>query len=117
MATLELLERTSATYRATLVDDDGLPLVPAQISDVRLTLWNAADGVTINGWDAAPVGSAVTVSADGVLAWAITSDDAPVFDPTLAYERHVARFDFAVGGSRTGRHEVELRVENLRRVA
>jgi hypothetical protein len=117
MATHELQERTSATYRATLVDDDGLPLVPAQISDLRLTLWNAGDGTVINGWETVPVGPAATVSPEGVLEWAITPDDTPVLDPTVAYERHIARFDFSFGAGRRGRHEVELRVENLRRVA
>jgi hypothetical protein len=120
-----IIEKTSGRYAFTLVDEGGA--IPT-LATLTLTLFNAevaepspATGNIINSRDAQNVLNLNNVTysnTTGECIWQIQVADTPIVDATKGSELHIARFDFTYGSPvRTGRHEVGLRVRNLRKVA
>ena len=120
-------EKTFALYKAVLVDENGSPVPVAQLTTLTLTLYNAdvaepspATGNIINSRNAQNVLNVnnVTVDSGGNVAWSVQDVDNIIVDQTKATELHIARFDFTYGTPvKPGRHEVRLRVENLRKLS
>lgn len=125
-------ERSSGFIRAQLVDQDGDPISVTDLDSATLTLWNLETGAgtgspnegIINGrdqQDILPTGSPevlndVTYEADGYFRWDVQPEDNVIINSRRSVERHRALLIFAwPTGQLT--YEVEIDVDNLRRVA
>ncbi len=115
----DVLEKTTPAYTATVKDDAGVALPAASLTTLTLTLYVInADGTTtiVNSRNAQNVLNVnnVTVDTNGLVTWSVQVADTTFVDATLPFERHIARFDWTwSSGSKTGRHEVVLNVQNL----
>lgn len=111
-------EKSTATYTATIVGNDGVTPIPAaSLLTLLLTLYvTKADGTDSLIRDHQNVLNAnnVTVSAGGVLTWAIQTADTTLIE-ALTFERHVALFEWT-WASGAGKKEIVLVVRNLRQV-
>jgi hypothetical protein len=118
--TFDILENTSGRYTATIVGEDGVtPLPAATLSTLVLTLYVIkTDGMIgyVNGRNAQNILNAnnVTVSAAGLLTWAIQVLDTTLVE-TLPFERHIALFEWAWPNG-VGKHEAIFIVKNLTEV-
>lgn len=122
--TFDVDELETAEYRATLRDQDGNPILRAQLSALTATLYN--DDATgpaniINDREAHDLltdPTATVGATDGRLTWRMAPEDHPIIDSRLRWERHSLLLDFTFGpDGRRGRHVVRFRVRNLRKVA
>jgi hypothetical protein len=116
------LEQTSGQYRATITDEAGATLPGSLLLTLTLTLYALDAAHTIvNSRDAQNVlntnGVTATDAATENLTWTIAPADNVILNDALAYEKHVARFDYTWGAGYIGRHEIVLSVRNLVRVA
>jgi len=112
-----LLEATTGQYTAQIVGNDGVtPLPLATLTTLTLSLYVVkADGTIqyVNGRNAQNVLNAnnVTVSAGGLITWAIQTADTTLIE-VLPFERHLAVFQWTWPNG-TGKHELVLVVQNL----
>ncbi len=118
--TFDIAEKSTGSYTATLVGNDGVtPLPGATLSTLVLTLYaikaDGTDGV-VNSRNAQNVLNAnnVTVSTGGLLTWAIQVGDTTLVED-LPFERHIALFEWTWPNG-AGKHEAVLVVRNLHRV-
>lgn len=116
----ELLEETTGRYTALMVDQDGItPLGSDRVETLTLSLYviqtdgslyyfrNAQDVLNTNN---------VTLDPDGHLLWLIQTSDTTIIEP-VPFERHVALFSWSwEGGTKVGRQEVIIVVQNLTEV-
>ena len=123
-------EGCSSVYEGDLVDVDGTTPIPlSAISTITLTLYNAdvrepspTTGNIINSRNQQNVKNAndVTIhNTSGHITWNMSGLDNPIIDETKSTEKHIALFEFTyTSGSvqKDGKHKVEIRVENLRKV-
>lgn len=121
-------EKVSAIYTATLKDENGTVVPLSELLTLTLTLYDADQGEPtlataniINSRNVQNVKNTNNVTfhaTSGLLTWSIQTADVPIIDSDKLTELHVARFDFTYGTpTKTGRHEVGLRVRNLRKVS
>jgi hypothetical protein len=113
-------EAQSYQYEAHLVDGFGLPVPPATLTRLVLTLTRAdccpPDGVPIivNDRDHQDVLSGATpdvlVNPQGLLTWVLSPADVTIGPPVRRYARHRAAFEFAVVGA-AGRHAIYFDIE------
>lgn len=115
--TFEINERSTGTYPATIVGNDGVtPLPGATLVTFTLTLYVIkADGTIayVNSRNAQNVLNAnnVTVSAGGAVLWTIQVGDTTLVE-VLPFERHIALFEWTWAGG-AGAHEVILVVRKI----
>lgn len=116
--TADVLEGTSGTFTATLVDETGATVSSADLTTATLTLFDEATGTIINSRDGQDVLNAhdVTISTAGALSWAFTADDTLIINDARAEEVHRALWTFTWPTSKTCRAELLVRVQNLQRV-
>ena len=114
-------EQATGRYQATLVGADGItPLPGSLLAGLTLTLYAIRQDdteVIVNSRNKQNCLNTanVAISTSGVLTWTVQAGDTTLVDATLAFERHVALFEWTwVGGA--GKQEVILVVRNLRRV-
>jgi hypothetical protein len=116
----EIDEQESGSYTATIVGNDGAtPLPAASLLTFTLTLYVVkADGTEqiVNARNQQNVLNAnnVTVSAGGAVVWTIQPGDTTLVED-IPFERHIALFEWTWADG-AGKHEVILKVRNLRRV-
>lgn len=122
----DILEQSSGTYYALLVDEFDRPISPSVLSSLTLTLYTIRadrtiryinnrvqqDGLNANGVTL----SGVQLRADGQsynLKWAVQPGDTTLSDTTLPSERHIALFTYQWPTGKVGRHEIVINVKNL----
>lgn len=119
--TVDIAEKSTGTYTATIVANDGVTPLPAgTLSTLTLTLYAIkADGIDgiVNNRNQQNILNAnnVTVSAGGLLTWSIQVGDTTLVED-IPFERHIALFEWT-WPSGAGKHEVILVVRNLHRVS
>lgn len=120
---VEVLEKTTPKYTATVVDDDGNPLPAASLTTLTLYLYvTKADGTYsfIRGAAGVPQNvlnaNNVTVDANGLVTWSVQVADTTLVE-AVPVEAHVALWTWTWGSTRTGRHELRMNVRNLVQVS
>lgn len=116
----DILEQSSGQYTATIVGNDGsTPLPAATLVTLTLTLYVIKTDGTIayvnsrNAQNVLNVNN-VTISAAGLLTWAIQTQDTTLVE-SLPFERHIALFEWT-WASGVGKHEAILSVKALNEV-
>lgn len=117
-----LAEKSTGTYTATVVANDGVtPLPAATLATLTLFLYVIkADGTSsyIRGAAGLPQNvlnaNNVTVDANGLVTWTIQTTDTTLIE-AVDFERHIALFQWTWAGG-AGKHEVVLVVKNLREI-
>ena len=117
--------KSSAWYTATLTDRLGVVIPSSALSTLTLTYYApnyapVSPGTNIiNNRNAQNVLNAnqVTVSAGGVLTWALTTTDTDILDSNVNIEVHTALFEWYGADVGYGKHEVSLVVERIAKVA
>jgi hypothetical protein len=118
--TFDILEGSSGSFTATIVGNDGVtPLPAATLVTLTLTLYVIkADGTIayVNSRNAQSVLNLnnVTVTAAGLLTWAIQPADTALVE-AIPFELHYALFEWTWSGG-AGKREIILAVQNLREV-
>lgn len=126
--TFRVKQNNSAIYTATLKDETGAVIPLTQVGSCTLTLYNIeiaepatpADNIINSRSDqnVKNVNNVTIHTSSGLLTWSIQPADNPIIDETKLTELHMARFDFSYGSpTKYGSHQVQLRVENLRKVS
>lgn len=118
MTTYRVNEKTTARYTATLVDETDAVVPASSLSTLTLTLFDEAAGTIINSRNAQDVlnTNGVTVSAAGALVWTMDPADNAIVSAIKGLEAHRAMFAWTYG-SKGGKHEVRILVENLAKVS
>jgi hypothetical protein len=113
--TVRVNKANSGRYRASLVDETGVPVPAASLSSLTLTLYDQRTDTIINSRDAQDVlnVNGVTVDANGLLTWTVLPADNPIVTRGTAEETHVALFEWTFGSKR-GSHEVHIVVVGQR---
>ncbi len=117
----EILEGTTATYTATLQDENGDAIPSASLSALTLTYYDLASGDIINSRNAQNVLGAnnVTVHAtSGLLTWSIQAEDTVINGSKHAHtvEPHIALFEWTTTGGSSGKHLLQLDIKQLEKV-
>lgn len=116
----EILQNSTGTFSAGITGNDGATLIPlASLLTLTLTLYVVqTDGsiAYVNSRNAQNVLNLnnVTVSALGVLTWAIQTLDTALVE-ALPFERHIALFEWTAAGV-VGKCEIILIVQDLTEV-
>ena len=120
----DVKEKTGAQYTTTMKDADGTAIPKANISTIKLTLYNRGDDSIINSRDGQDVKDTNNVSihnTSGLLTWSIQAADNPIVSSDIevnSKETHIALFEIAyTGGGTPGKHEVYLLCKNLGKVS
>lgn len=117
-----ILEKTTPKLTAVLQDENGNPIAGSALGTLTLTLYNLNDGPTytiLNSRDNQNVLNTnnVTVDESGNLTWEMQTGDTPLVDAALDIEKHRAVFTWTYnGGTKTGRHVIDMAVKNLQKV-
>lgn len=116
-------EGTGAVYTATLKDSAEVPIPKANITTIKLTLYNVSDGSIINSRDDQNVKDLnnVTIHAtSGLLTWTMQAADNPIVGTAIAVgrtEEHRGLFEYAGNFlASPGKHDAVFKVENLGKV-
>ena len=114
-------EKASGQIRAVITEEDQVTPIPVgTLTTLTLTLYVLNEAQTIiNGRSAQSILNANggAVDASGVLTFTLAPADNPIVDTNLAYERHVALFEWTWGVGKAGKFELVLAVKNLAKVA
>lgn len=116
MSTFSCIERTSASYTATLKDALEVALPLTSINTVTLTLTNVDTGAVINNRNEQDVknGNNVTIHAtSGLLTWSIQPADNVMVTAGNEHELHRAVFVIVYSTTQKVVHELYLLVENI----
>ena len=110
-------EKTTARYTAQIVDELNVGIPAASLSTLTLTLYGVVSGTILNSRNAQNVLNAngVTVDSSGNLVWTMAPADNAILG-TQALETHAALFVWTWAGTKEGRHEVIILVDNLQKV-
>lgn len=118
--TFAIDEQETGRYTATLVGNDGVtPLPGPTLTTLVLTVYV----IKQDGTDTVVRGPSqnvlnlnnVTLDAAGLLVWLVQVADTTLVE-AIPFERHIALFEWT-WPTGAGKHEVVLRVRNLRRVS
>lgn len=115
-------EGTTANYSAVVTDENGDAVGSGSLTTLTLTLYDDRTGQIINSRNEQNVlnQQGVTVDGSGNLEWTISRDDNPILHENdySGYEDHIAIFHWTWdSGNKSGRHEIKLRVKNLKKVS
>lgn len=111
-----LAEGVSPRLTATITDETGAPVPAANLSTLKLTLYDLISDAIVNGRDKVNVLNANggTVDAQGLFTWQGSPADTAMGTPEGDNTIRVALLEWSwAGGSRVGRHEVMFEVRNL----
>lgn len=111
-----IAEKTSQQLTARIRDLAGLGFKPETLT---LTLYDVATGTIINNRNHVSIRDANggTVSIDGLLTLQLDPADTVIVTPASSQERHIALLEWTwSGGTKTGRYELEMLVNNLAQV-
>ena len=115
-------ERATGHYQARLVAGDGVTrLAGSLVTALTLTLYAIRQDDTEiivnsrNKQDCLNTAN-VTIDTSGLLTWIVQPGDTTLVDSAVAFERHIALFEWTWLSGR-GKQEVILLVRNLRRVS
>lgn len=115
-------ESTTPIYTFSLVDEDGVAVLLTDLITLTLTYYLVADSSIINSRNNQNVKNVngVTVSATSVVTWDLTTSDTAIIDAVTTKvgdkERHRALWTWTyttASGTKTGRDEIDILVENL----
>jgi len=123
--TIPILEQSSGSYLATLTDPSGRVIPGSTLTGLTLTLytmdWDGALTIinrrnrqnVLNAGNVT-VYETLQVSSRGTynLRWRIQPADTTLYDVSLAFERHIAQFEWTWANG-AGKQEVILVVQNL----
>lgn len=119
--TIEVVERTTTKYTATLTDPDGAAIALASVGTIKITLIDVATAATINsraGQDAKNANNVTLHATSGLLTWEIqAADTAMVGSPDAGeIEEHLATISVVWNTSKEMHREVLLKCQSLRSV-
>lgn len=113
-----LFEDSTATYRATLVDESGNPIIAPNA--LLMSLFDKDTGTYINnrrGQDIFNTNGGAFDSATGQLTLTLSAQDNKLLDQTKSEEDHILRLDWTYNSSTARGHDaVILRVKNLKKL-
>lgn len=115
-----ILEGVNALYTATLVDENGFVIAASALLTLTLTYCDVATRLILNGREAQNALNQhnVTVDNAGLLSWKLQPADTGIINDGLAVEMHRALFTWTWGSPiKVGRHEIDLGIENLLKIA
>tara|TARA_R110000824_G_scaffold110495_11_gene258558 strand:- start:3879 stop:4271 length:393 start_codon:yes stop_codon:yes gene_type:complete len=116
-------EASSAQYTATITDESGSAIALSSLTAITLTLYDEYSGTIINSRNDQDVKNVnnVVITSGGILTWSIQPADNAIINTTLrtnSYELHVALFEYTWdAGDSAGKHELEIVVRQLNKVA
>lgn len=120
---VDVLEKTTPRYTATVKDDTGAALPAASLLTLTLLLYvEKADGTRAYIRGSALTGqnvlnaNNVTVDINGLVTWSLQVADTTLNDSAIPFERHIALWQWTWATSRAGKHELVLVVKNLTEV-
>lgn len=109
----EIPEKTTPTLSAEF--RDGNNTLIATLTTATLTLYNDRDGSIINSRNNFDVSASVS---GGVLTFVLATADTAIVDTTQLTETHIALLQWTWdSGSKSGKHEIEMRVKNLTKIS
>lgn len=113
-------EKTTKVITFVVADENDAPIPAASLSTLTLTLYPLRQpATTINARVAQNVLNTnnVTVDSGGNGRWESQPADNVIIESHLAVEIHRALFEYTwAGGTKSGKHEIDLYVQNLHRV-
>ena|SRR5436190_23659724 len=118
-AVYDVLEQSTPKYTATITDDAGAALPAASLTTLTLTLYVIkADGTIayVNSRNRQSILNLNngTVDVNGLVTWLVQQADTTFVEATLPFERHIALFEWTWStGSKAGKHEAVLNIQNL----
>ena len=122
-STVDVLEKSTPVYTATVRDDTGAALPAASLTTLTLLLYvEKADGTRAYIRGSALTGqnvlnaNNVVVDTNGLVTWSLQVADTTLNDGAMPFERHVALWHWTWGSARAGYHELVLTVKNLTEV-
>ena len=121
-ATVDVQERTSGAYEATLLDEDDAAIAAASIDSITLTLIETRSGDVVNSRSAQSVLNAnggTMHATSGLFRWEWEPEDTAILGstPNSDIERHLATITVTWdSGTKQQHREVLLRIKNLRSV-
>lgn len=122
MKIFEVNENSTATYTATIKDEDGNLVALSDLNSITLTYYNLSDKdkTIINSRNNQNVKNANNVSihaTSGLLTWELQTEDTEIQDQNKKNERHRALFVFDYsGGSKKGIHEFDIDIINISKI-
>lgn len=113
-----ITERTTPVYRVGVTDVNDLPVEPAQMSSILLTLRDVGTDTLVNNRNAVEVFNANGGTfTPGEFAFQFVSDDtAIVGSPTASKEQRKMTLDFRMTGGGRFTHEVRFWIQALQDV-
>lgn len=116
-STVDVLEQTTPVYSATLTDEDGNPLPGATLATLTLTLYVVKSDGTLTYLNSRQRQNVlnlngVTVGADGLVTWPLAVADTTLVE-VLAFERHIALWEWTWPTNKSGKHEIVFTVKHL----
>lgn len=113
-------ERTTQFLDAVIRDENGVAIPGSALTELMLTLYATDAQLTIlNNREKQDILNANggTVDESGNLSLELTPDDTAIVDDTIEVEEHVHLFEFSYdGGSKFGKQEIVLKIDNLEKV-
>ena len=127
MLVLDIHEQASGGYWATMVDEAGNLIPGSTLTTLTLTLYtlsgtgaitiiNGRDHQNVLNLNDVQVFNTLQTRSDGKtynLLWQIRPEDTTLVNPLLAFERHIAVFEWTWPNNHAGSHEIALAVKNL----
>lgn len=112
-------EKKTALLVAYLIDENDVAINGTLLDTLKLTLYVKGSGVIINNRAAQDVLNTnnVTIDSAGKITFQMQAADNAIADVTKNYESHIAFFEWSWGGTKSGGHEIEFKVENLLKVS
>jgi len=122
MKTYEVYEKSSAVFKATLVDEDGNAVALSALTTLTATLYSLDDPAKAvinlrNAQDIKNANNGTFHATSGLLTFELQPNDNVIVDTSRPRERHLLQFDFTYNaGAKTGRYAAVIVVKNLEKV-
>lgn len=113
-------EGVTSRITGTLVDETGAPLGSSQVTALTMTLYAVDASLSIiNSRSATNILNTGpgTLDVSGNLVITLTPADNDVVGTAPGHEKHRLLLEWAYGGTKAGKHEIEFAVCNLDKVA
>ena len=112
----DIMEKTTVKITAIVEDENGDGIPAVSLNTLTLTLYSLEDDTIINSRNDQDVlnTNGVTLDVSGNLVWTVTPADTIIVNTLLNAERHRAVFEWTyTGGSKNGKHVIDMRIINL----